>query len=169
MSSSLDKTHQKLLWINHDDHYVYLTYWGRVTHICVSKLTIIDSDNGLSSSWHQAIIWTNAGILYILYLWYPTGYHYSANHLVTPRATLPTSGTFTRWRHNKQSSWRSIASLGWGMTTFVYTWTFKCHSGTVVPSRRTCEDDRSAVPQLQCWNIVNFFRTLGTNFSEIFH
>ena len=25
-----------------------LTHWGRVTHICVSKLTIIGSDNGLS-------------------------------------------------------------------------------------------------------------------------
>ena len=27
---------------------VVLTHWGRVTHICVSKLTIIGSDNGLS-------------------------------------------------------------------------------------------------------------------------
>ena len=40
-----------------------LTHWGRVTHICVSKLTIIDSYNGLSPSRRQAIIWTNAGIL----------------------------------------------------------------------------------------------------------
>ena len=42
-----------------------LTHWGRVTHICVSKLTIIDSDNGLSPDRRQAIIWTNAGILLI--------------------------------------------------------------------------------------------------------
>ena len=42
-----------------------LTHWSRVTHICVSKLTIIDSDNGLSPSRRQAIIWTNAGILLI--------------------------------------------------------------------------------------------------------
>ena len=35
-----------------------LTHWGRVTHICVNKLTIIDSDNGLSPSRRQAIIWT---------------------------------------------------------------------------------------------------------------
>ena len=42
-----------------------LTHWGRVTHICVSKLTIIGSDNGLSTSRRQAIIWTNAGILLI--------------------------------------------------------------------------------------------------------
>ena len=42
-----------------------LTHWGRVTHICVSNLTIIGSDNGLSPGWHQAIIWSNAGILLI--------------------------------------------------------------------------------------------------------
>ena len=43
----------------------YLTHWGRVTHICVGNLTIIDSDNGLSPGRRQAIIWTNAGILLI--------------------------------------------------------------------------------------------------------
>ena len=37
------------------------THWGRVTHICVSKLTIIGSDNGLSPERRQAIIWTKAG------------------------------------------------------------------------------------------------------------
>ena len=42
-----------------------LTHWGRVTHICVSKQTIIGSDNGLSPGWRQAIIWTNDGILLI--------------------------------------------------------------------------------------------------------
>ena len=36
-----------------------------MTHICISKLTIIGSDNGLSPDWHQAIIWTNAEILLI--------------------------------------------------------------------------------------------------------
>ena len=40
-----------------------LTHWG--THICVGSLTIIGSDNGLSPGRHQAIIWTNAGILSI--------------------------------------------------------------------------------------------------------
>ena len=48
------KTNQKLL-----------THWGRATHICVSKLTIIGSDNGLSPDRRQANIWTNAGILLI--------------------------------------------------------------------------------------------------------
>ena len=42
-----------------------LTHWGRVTHKCVSKLTIIGSDNDLSPGRRQAIIWTNAGILLI--------------------------------------------------------------------------------------------------------
>ena len=42
-----------------------LTHWGRVTHICVVKLTIIGSDNGLAPGWRQAIIWTNSGILLI--------------------------------------------------------------------------------------------------------
>ena len=36
-----------------------------MTHICVNKLTIIGSDNGLSPGQPQAIIWTNAGILLI--------------------------------------------------------------------------------------------------------
>ena len=46
-------------------YLLILTHWGRVTHICVSKLSIIGSDNGLSPGRRQAIIWTNAGILLI--------------------------------------------------------------------------------------------------------
>ena len=34
-------------------------------HICVSNLTIIGSDNGLSPGRRQAIIWTNNGISFI--------------------------------------------------------------------------------------------------------
>ena len=49
------------------------THWGRVTHICVSKLTIIASDNGLSPGRRQAIIWTNDGILLI----WPLGTNFS--------------------------------------------------------------------------------------------
>ena len=53
--------HHKARW-----SIVYpLTHWARVTHICVSKVTIIGSDNGLSPGRRQAIIWTNAGILLI--------------------------------------------------------------------------------------------------------
>ena len=46
-------------------HLNVLTHWGGVTHICVIKLTIIDSDNGLVPGLPQAIIWTSAGILLI--------------------------------------------------------------------------------------------------------
>ena len=41
------------------------THWGRVAHICVGKLTIIGTDNGLSSGRCRAITWTNAWILLI--------------------------------------------------------------------------------------------------------
>ena len=43
----------------------YITHWGRVTHVCVGKLIIIGSNNGLSPGRRQAIIWTNDGILLI--------------------------------------------------------------------------------------------------------
>ena len=43
----------------------HLTQWGRTTHICVSKLTIIISENGLSPGRRQVIIWANNGILLI--------------------------------------------------------------------------------------------------------
>ena len=36
-----------------------------MTHICVSKIIIIGSDNGLSPDRRQAIIWTNDGMLLI--------------------------------------------------------------------------------------------------------
>ena len=40
-------------------------HWSGVPHIGLNKLTIIGSDNGLSSGGRQAIILTNAGILLI--------------------------------------------------------------------------------------------------------
>ena len=36
-----------------------------MTHICIGNLIDIGSDNGLSPGRRQAIIWTNAGILFI--------------------------------------------------------------------------------------------------------
>ena len=42
-----------------------LNHWGRVTHICVSQLTMTGSDNGFLPGRRQAIIWTNAGTLLI--------------------------------------------------------------------------------------------------------
>ena len=42
-----------------------VTHWGGVMHICVSRITNIGSDNGLSPGRRQAIFWINAEILLI--------------------------------------------------------------------------------------------------------
>ena len=62
-----------LLKLGHGHDVHCLTHWGRVTHICLVKLTTIGSNNGLSPGRRQAIIWTNAGILLIR----PLGTHFS--------------------------------------------------------------------------------------------
>ena len=43
----------------------HLIHWGRVMHICISKLTLIGSDDGLLPGWQHAIIWTYTGMLLI--------------------------------------------------------------------------------------------------------
>ena len=68
----LDWYYKKIISI---PYTIMLTHWGRVTHICVSRLTITGSDNGLSPGRRQAIIWTNAGILLIG----PLGTNFSEN------------------------------------------------------------------------------------------
>ena len=60
-----------LYWITKP--LTWLTHWGRVTHICVSKLSILGSDNGLAPGRRQAIIWYNDGILLI----WPMGTNFS--------------------------------------------------------------------------------------------
>ena len=63
---SLSKCDSKSLMLQPSRGKRYcLTHWGRVTHIYFSKLSINGSDNGLAPGWRQAIIWTNAGILFI--------------------------------------------------------------------------------------------------------
>ena len=64
-------------------------------------------------------------------------YKFSAKLLVISRTTQSISGTSLIWRHNNKSSWRNNASLGWGMTTFVYAWLSSVICGTVVPRRWT--------------------------------
>ena len=74
LGSSLNSTHTTTLCVRGSTRtvtdwnstvYILCLNWGRETHICVGKLTIIGSDNGLSPGRRQAIIWTNAGILLI--------------------------------------------------------------------------------------------------------
>ena len=59
--------YQKIHDSTHDVemHLNVLTHWGWVTHIYVSTLTIIGSDNDLAPGPCQAITWTSAGILLI--------------------------------------------------------------------------------------------------------
>ena len=61
-----------------------LTHWGRVTHICVSNLTIIGSDNSLSPDRRQAIIWTSAGLL----LLGPLGANFSEILIEIPKVSF---------------------------------------------------------------------------------
>ena len=49
--------------LNH--HNSWFTHWGQVTHICASVLNIICPDSSLSPGLRQAIILTNAGMLFI--------------------------------------------------------------------------------------------------------
>ena len=53
------------IWRRHHDEWISpspITHWDRVTNICVGRLTIIVSDNGLSPERRQALIWNNVGI-----------------------------------------------------------------------------------------------------------
>ena len=54
--------HSFIWYFTRTIHGTGFTQWGRVTHICVSDITSIGSDNGLSPGRRQAIIRTNAGI-----------------------------------------------------------------------------------------------------------
>ena len=44
---------------------LWLTHWGRMTHICIGDLTTIVSDKGLSPNQRQVINCTNAEVLLI--------------------------------------------------------------------------------------------------------
>ena len=70
-----EKTIQGLVYWNRlTITWLHLNPWGRVTHICVSKLTIIGSDNDMSHGRRQAINGTNAGILLMRLQWIINSY-----------------------------------------------------------------------------------------------
>ena len=85
-----------------------LSHWGRVAHICVDNQTTIGSDNGLSPGRHQAIIWTNDGILLSRSL----GTKFS-KILSKINTLLKTS--FAKWR----PSWLGLNVLNGGMACSV--------------------------------------------------
>ena len=70
LSSTVTWETQFVFWCNFhwslfEIYTSLLNHWGRVTHICINKQTVIGSENGLSSGRRQTIIWTNVGILLI--------------------------------------------------------------------------------------------------------
>ena len=105
--------------------YHRLTRRGRVTHICVSKLTSIASSNGLSPRRRQAFIWTNAGILSIGTL------ETNLSEILIEIITV----SFTRRRLKVSSAIRRPFCLGLN----VLTWSWRsitsgswCSSGTSI-------------------------------------
>ena len=54
-----------------------LTYWGRPTHVCISKLTSIGSGNDMLPGRCQAIFWTDATVLFIG----PLGTYFSESYI----------------------------------------------------------------------------------------
>ena len=79
-----------------------LSHWGRVTHMCGSKLTIIGSDKGLLPGWRQAIIWTNTRILLVG----PLGTNFS--EILNDIDTL-----LLRKMHLKKVVWKMATILSW--------------------------------------------------------
>ena len=103
-----------------------LTHWGRVTHICVGKLTIIGSANGLSPGRRQAIIWTNAGILLIE----PLGTNFSG---ILIRIQI---FSFTKMRLKMSSAkWRPFC-LGFNVLTTIVLWAYFTSWGGTTTGKR---------------------------------
>ena len=90
-----------------------------MTHICVGKLTIGGSDNGLAPGRHQAIIWTNAWILLIWHL------GTSFNEILIEIYTFSFKKT-----HFKMSSgkWRPFC-LGFNVLSHGSYYEIECHCG----------------------------------------
>ena len=121
-----------------------LTHWGRVTYICVSRLTITGSDNGLSPGRRQAIIWTSAGILLIG----PLGTNFSENLIKI------LTFSYTKMRLKVSSvKWRPFC-LGLNVLklTSFSLWSY-CRSGprarSVTSSTTWCCSTRP--PMKSCW------------------
>ena len=128
------------------------THWGRVTHICVSRLTITGSDNGLSPERRQAIICTCAGILLIR----PLGTNFS--EILIGVQTL----SFKKMEFNMSSAkWRPFC-LGLNVLNR-FDW-LDCGSSIVNSLRvefsaktRTCIGNSYHSPTLACHRLLKSF------------
>ena len=113
-------------------HNAGLTHWGRVTHICVSKLTIIGSDNGLSHGQRQAIIWTSGGMLFIRTLGKSLG-----------------GGGWTRFK----ACWTSLLKCGSQTAACVFhsvhNRAYQWYIGSLIQLRRTAS--QISPQKAECW------------------
>ena len=127
---------------------ITLTHWGRVTHICVSKLTIIGSDNGLSPGQRQAIIWNNAGLLLIE----PIGTNFSEISIGIQRFS------FKEMHLNMSSAkWRPFCL---GLNELKYLNTAQCHYNMVNFLRNPHDRHPTAFPfvrDMGCLLWLNWF------------
>ena len=106
-------------------HTAKLTHWCRVTHICVSKLTIIGSDYGVSPDRRQAIIWTNARLLLIG----PLGKNFS--EILIKVLTF----SFNKMRLKVSSAKRRPFCLGLNELTI---WDYACDKTWAIRSMSIC-------------------------------
>ena len=88
-----------------------LTHWGRKTHICVGKLNITGSDNCLSPGRHQAIIWTNDGIILIG----PIGTYFSEILIGIQTFSLTKWWNHFNWTHRNIFQW----NFNWNSNIFI--------------------------------------------------
>ena len=126
------------------DHWTS-THWGRMTHICIGNLTIID--------WCQAIIWTNAGILLIGPL--KTNFSEIFAEIITfskenlfesvvceMAAILSRPQCFNKIDCNSVGVWYSPASCDHLATFKVMYWSLKwliyTHSNSVLIHKKNC-------------------------------
>ena len=120
-----------------------LTHWGRVKHICIGKQTIIGSDNGLSPGRHQAIIWTNAGILLIG----PLGTNFNENSIRIQTFSF-------KKMHLKMSSakWHSF-----------------CRGLNLLNNKGNLVTGYSAASAYACWFVVNHSILLWSFYFCLWH
>ena len=133
-----------------------------MTHICVIKLTIIGSDNGLSPGRRQAIIWTNAGLLLIG----PLGPNFSENWIEI------LTFSFTKMRLKVSSAKCRPFCLGLNVLMLITTvWEFpqvtislyerELHKKLAPISKLSCSFDFYRRP-LKTWLSVIQFNNLWT-------
>ena len=115
-----------------------LTHWGRLTHICVSKFTVIGLDDGLSPGRNQSIIWTNAGVLLIEPLVQFIYFNsrkcisicclWNVGHLSRPQYVNQITKLSVAWDHSKILKTAFSDAFSWEKSIFIYiSWNFYCY------------------------------------------